>query len=390
MFNKIITFSSDFFILLLIFSFFNDNYIVNLFGDNALKILIVIFYLFYFPSMYQNLKSLNTTQFKLIFIFIGYLFFSLLTEMFLEWKYLDFYPSGSSLIAIFGMLLYFSRYSVNKLLYFIWFSMMYSIVLCYINQPLDEYTFRKSGGTEDPNEFAAQLLAFLFASIYLYTRNKSNLFMAVTLLFFTYGLFKAGSMSSFLVLGIIVSISLIRLMIIKPNYFFNLKALILLVVLLIASTQFDFKKIEDIQNILNRTKNTGTALFRMHSWIAGKHMVEDNPFFGVGQDTFGNYEPIYEEFHMVGSAPAPHNIYVKLMAESGIPTFLLFMLFLVHIVTINIKVLFYNNEWFLLASLLSMLLMGMTLGMLYDKHPWLFIIILMNLNHQLKKKGYIS
>lgn len=390
MFKRIVTAISDLFILVLIFSFFNDNFMVQKLGDNILKILFLAFYSFYFLTLIKNFKSSTTSlQFKLIFIFLAYLFVLLLIELFLGWN-VDFAPAGSALIAIFAMILYFSHYPINKILYMIWIAVAASVIMSYFNQPVSEWTFRTSGGTEDPNEFAAQLLGFFFASIYLYTHNRSKLFLIVSLLFFTYGLFKAGSMSSFLVLGIVGALNIIRLFILKPGYLFNMKALLLIVALAIAATQIDFGKIEGIQNMLGRTKDTGTADFRMHSWTAGMHMVEAHPIFGVGADAFSRNEPLYEEYHMVGSAPAPHNVYIKLIAESGIPAFLFFMVFITYIIISNIKVLFYNNEWLILSSLFSLLLMGITLGIFYDKYLWIFIILVMNLNHQIKQKGYIS
>ena len=387
MFNKFLLLLSNLYILLFIFSFYNDNFVADhILGESGFKVIFPLFWLFFASAIFRNFKTTNTTQFKLIYALFAYLFTLLLLELLLDWN-VTFAPAGSALLAIISMLIYFNRYSIDKALYFIWFAMMGSIVICYFNQPLSEWTFRTSGGTEDPNEFATQLLAFLFGSIYLYLHNRSKTFLAVTIVFFTYGLFKAGSMTSFLILGSLSLISLIRFLIIKPNYFFNAKALLLLFTLLIILTQIDFTKIEAIQNMLGRTKNTDTALFRMHSWIAGMHMTEAHPLIGVGGDAFAVNEPLYEEFHMVGSAPAPHNIYIKLIAESGIPAFLLFMTFLIYIIKVNFKTLFYQNEWFLFMSLLSILLMGLTLGILYDKYLWLSIALIMNLNYQLQQKG---
>jgi O-antigen ligase len=390
MLNKLLSYISDFFILLLIFSFYNDNFLADkIMGENGFKFVFPLFWLFFASTIIQNFKTTNTTQFKLIYVLFTYLFLTLLIELYLGWN-VSFAPAGSALLAIISLLIYFNRYPINKILYYVWASMMTSVVICYFNHPLDEWTFRTSGGTEDPNEFAGQLLFFLFASFYLYTHNRNKLFLAVSLVFFSYGFFKAGSMTSFLVLGLVGFIGLIRLFIIKPEYFLNVKALLLIFTLLIAFTQIDLTKIEAIQNVLGRTKDTGTALFRMHSWVAGIHMIEANPIFGVGGDAFAVNEPIYEEFHMVGSAPAPHNIYIKLIAESGIPAFLLFMTFLIYIIKINFKELFYTNEWFLFSALLALLLMGLTLGILYDKYVWLAIAIIMNFNTQLQHKGRIS
>jgi O-antigen ligase len=389
MFNKLLSYLSDAFLFLLIFSFFNDDFLATRVSESILKILFLVFYVFYLPTFIKNFKSTNTTQFKLIFALLAYLFTLLLIELLLDWN-VFFAPAGSALIGIFSVLLFFSRYPVSKLIYMIWLSMISSVIMCYFNHPYGIYTFRTSGGTQDPNEFAMQLLGFLFVSIYQYTRNRSKLFLATTLLFFVYGIFKAGSMSSFLVLAIVGTINIIRFVIIKPSYLINIKVLLVIAILAIAAIQIDFTKIKLVQNVLGRTKDTGTAHMRVHSWIAGTYMVAMNPVIGVGGDSFAANERNYEEFHMIGSAPAPHNMYVKIIAESGIPAFLLFITFLVYIIKINFKFLFYNNEWFLLSALLAILLMGITLGVLYDKYPWLFVVLMMNINHQLQQKGYIT
>jgi O-antigen ligase len=137
--------------------------------------------------------------------------------------------------------------------------------------------------------------------------------------------------------------------------------------------------------MLSRTKDTGTAAFRMHSWIAGLHMIEQNPFFGIGVNGFSDNEPLYEEGHMVGSAPAPHNVYIKLLAESGIFSFILFVILIGHIIMTNLKQIYRSDGWYILAMLLSALLMGLTLGFTYDKYFWLPIAILMHLNYNFKR-----
>lgn len=380
---------SDFFIFVLVFSFYNDNFMVEHFGTQALKALFFLFYLFYFFTFVQNFKTMTDTQDKMFFAFFLFDITLLLIQMFFGWN-VSFAPAGFMLIAILSVILYFSRYPLQKLLYMVWISMMASVVICYFSPPLDEWTFRKSGGTDDPNEFSTQLLIFLFAAFYLYTQNKSKLFLAVSIVFFTYGILHAASMSSFLMLGVLGLLGIIRLLFIKPQIFFSTKTLLVLLLISAVATQINPIKFEVVSNILSRTKDTGTAGFRMHSWIAGKHMVEKNPLLGVGVDEFRANEYKYEEGHMLGSSPSPHNVYIKLIAESGIVIFLLFVLFIGTIIVSNLKILFYTNEWWLMMILFSSLLMGLTLGFLYDKFFWISIALMMNINYELNRRKAIS
>jgi O-antigen ligase len=385
MLNKALSYLSDFFIFFLIFGFFNDNFLVEFLGPLSLKLPVVVLYLLYIPRLLKHFKTMTDTQDKLFFIFWLYSMTLLLIQMLLGFE-IDFGPAGTQLIAVLGLMIYFSRYPITKTLYFLWVTMMASVIICYVHPTgIVQWTFRRSGGTEDPNEFATQLLMFFFAFIYLYTRNKSKMFLIVSILFFLYGLFTAGSMSSFLMLGALGLLSLARLVIQKPRLFFNYKILFIFLIALGAATQINPAKIEALNNMLSRTKDTGTAAFRMHSWIAGLHMIEQNPFFGIGVNGFSDNEPLYEEGHMVGSAPAPHNVYIKLLAESGIFSFILFVILIGHIIMTNLKQIYRSDGWYILAMLLSALLMGLTLGFTYDKYFWLPIAILMHLNYNFKR-----
>jgi O-antigen ligase len=334
--------------------------------------------------MLSNLKAMTDIQDKLFFVFWFTTMTLLLIELLLGWN-VEFFPSGSVLIAIISMILFFERYPYKKILYYIWISMMLSVIMCYFNPITDIYSFRGSGGTEDANEFSTQLLALLFATIYLFKYNKSKIFLLLSIVFFLYGFFKAGSMSAFLAIGLLGIVNIIRLIILKPQYFINFKALLLVFVLFGAMTQIDLTKIELVNDMLGRTKNTGSAEMRFHVWVAGKHMIENNPILGIGVNAFANYEKEYEEGHMPGAVTAPHSIYVKLLSESGPFMFVLFLTFLGYILLVNMKVFWFTHEWFLLNMLFAYLFMGLTLGYLYDKHFWTIIALIMNLNHNLKR-----
>lgn len=389
MINKWLGYLSDFFIFSLIFSFYNDSFLVGVLGANIIKVLVLGFMAFYLPRFIENAKTLTDPQIKMALFFFTWLFVVLLIEMILGWK-VEFAPAGSAIIAVVAMIFFFIHYPLEKTLYFIWISMMASVVMSHFNHPIDEYTFRTSGGTEDPNEFATQLIIFLFASFYLFTKNHSKLFLAASVVFFTYGFFKAGSKSSFLILGVMGAGLILHAIIAHPRLLFNYKTLIAVLLSMIALLFIDPTKISGIQNMIERSKNSGTADMRMHSWEAGFHMIEQRPVFGVGGDAFAVNEPLYEDYHMVGSAPAPHNIYIKLAAESGIPIFLFFLFFLFYITTLNFRQLINTNAVHLYSIYFATLLMGLTLGYLYDKYFWLSVIIIMNLNYQIKYKGYIE
>jgi O-antigen ligase len=390
MVNKLLSYLSDFFIFAIIFTLFNDDFTVAHFGGvTMLRLPILLLYIFYFSHIWRTFKTMTDTQDKLFLLFWSLSMILLLLEILFGWD-VDFFPSGSVLIGIFTIVLFFERYPLNKILYFLWLSMMISAIICYFNPTIDPYTFRGTGGTEDSNEFSTQLLALLFASIYLFKQNKSKLFLLLSIVFFTYAFFKAGSMSAFLAIGFIGGLSLVRFVILKPMFFLNFKALLLILALLLAATQVDPKRIELVNDMLNRTKNTGSAAMRFHVWVAGLHMIENNPILGVGINAFNNNEIQYEEGHMIGAVLAPHNIYIKIFAESGLFMFALFLVFLLHIIKVNIRTIWLNDEWYILGILFFYLFMGITIGYGYDKHFWLAIVIVMNLNYQLKRNKLLQ
>jgi len=385
--NKFISYLSDFFILLLVFSFFNDNFIVDNFGEQSLKILFILFFIFYILPILRNLKTMTTKQDKLLFAF-----FTANTIVFLLQIIVnpmdDIVSPALLLIASLTITIYFSRYPISKLLYFIWASMMASVVMCYFNDPISEWTFRTTGGTGDPNEFATQLLIFLFVSFYLYSINKSRIFLVVSMLFFLYGLFYAGSMSSFIALGIIAIFYLIINFQRLIKYFLSYKGIILIAVLLSTIIWVDFTKVEAVSNMLGRTEQTGTVNTRLDSWISGLHMIEENPILGVGINSYDDNSKKYAEVFLNEGSTAPHNVFVKLAAESGVIVFVLFLAFL--------SILFFKNFRFIVRSSflsiwlasLSVIFMGLSLGITYDKYFWLAIAMLMHVNY-LFQKGYI-
>jgi O-antigen ligase len=133
-----------------------------------------------------------------------------------------------------------------------------------------------------------------------------------------------------------------------------------------------------------RAKSSGTLTNREASWNGGYHMTVANPFLGVGLGDYGKYTRKYATVYV--SATAPHNIYVKLVAESGIFVFLVFLFFVFILLFQNFKKIFNTNYFWIYMSFLSLLLMGMTIGITYDKYFLLYIAIMLNTNYLINQK----
>jgi len=381
--KKVFEIISSLFIFILVFSFFNDNYMVNHFGENSLKVLFILFFLFYGLQIIKTIKHMKLFQDKLFFLYAISLTVVFLLENILDLSN-DIFKNTLTLISLFVVVIYFSRYSLRKLLYFVWISIMSSVVMSFFNDPLTEWTFRTTGGTGDPNEFAAQVVALFFVSIYLFNINKSRLFLLISIVFVIYGIFVAGSKTSFVVFALVSTIALLRYLMYDIKKIINYKALIIVASMLLVASQIQFTDIQAVKNIQKRAESSGTFDKRVAAWNGGYYMAAAHPFIGIGLGDYGKYTRKYATVY--ADATAPHNIYIKLVGESGIIVLLLFLFFLLTIFLENIKRMLRSNVFWIYAAFLSLLLMGMTLGITYDKYFLLFIAIMLNINYLIKQR----
>ncbi len=383
MYEKTVKIVSSLFIFTFIFGFFNDNYTVAHFGENSLKLLFILFFVFYGLDIVKNIRNMTLFQDRVFFLYA-----ISLTVIFLLENIFDMtdrlFEHTLTIISLFAIVIYFSRYPLQKLLYFIWVSVMLSIVMAFFSEPLTEWTFRTTGGTGDPNEFAAQVVALLFVSIYLYNRNKSKLFLLLSVVFVIYGVFVAGSKTSFAVLGVTGIVVILRYLLFDIKKILNVKFLFILLILLLAVSQIQVTKLQAVKNILDRTESSGTFDKRVAAWNGGYHMAIAHPFVGVGLGDYATYTRQYATVY--ADAKAPHSIYFKILGESGIIALLLFLFLLLVIFIENLKTAVTDNVFWLYISFLSLLLMGTTLGITYDKYFLLFMAMMLNVNYLIKQR----
>ncbi len=377
----------DIILFLFIFGMFNDNFLVDVAGANILKIIMILFIAVNLKDIVENIVK-NSTGITRTFLL---LFFLLITSMLIVQirdMRTDLVDNIFFSSAIFVIFYYFTFYKeLQKVLYFMWLSMMASVVICYFNEPISPWTFRTTGGTGDPNEFGAQLASFIFVSIYLYTQNRNIPFLVSSLAFGMYGLLKAGSKSAMLTLFILLTyIAIVRY---RENIknLFSIKSLLTGILLIWAFIQFDVINSKLVQDFLGRTHSTATAEMRYRSWQSGFNMIKDNFWFGVGMGSFAEHNPKYlTKAYLDKSARAAHNIYIKLFAESGALTFAAFLLFLATLIKTEFFRIIHSDLFWLQASVLAYLIMGMTLGIFYDKYFWLGVAIYANVVNSIQQK----
>lgn len=65
--------------------------------------------------------------------------------------------------------------------------------------------------------------------------------------------------------------------------------------------------------------------FRLYTWEATLHMIQDRPLLGVGP---GNYPIDYRQYTIAGYTTHAHNSYLQIAAECGVPALVAFVLLL--------------------------------------------------------------
>ena len=367
-------------LFLFVFGVINDDFVVDrIAGENALKIIFVFFFLVNIKEFLQDILKPKNSTMKLFYLF----FFTLAVVTFVD-VVLGLVALNKALMVLVPIIVtfvYVSYYdSFEKLLYFIWVSMVFSAIVAVFSDPITQWTFRKTGGTGDPNEFAAQLLVTIGITIYLFMKNKNQLFLWSSLLLFAYTLVYAGSKSSFLTLGILVIFTMLTKFSDLLKKMFSLKVFVALLIVLGGLSYFNVMQSAAVKGIEKRAQSSGTAKTRFVSWNAGVRMSEENFLTGVGVENYEKNVKRYATDFIAEGSYAPHNFLIKIIAESGIFPFIAMLLFLILLFTSEYKSIVTSEYFWIYLSALSVVLMGLTLSMSYEKYFWLFLGLLSHVN----------
>ncbi|MCH9812837.1 MAG: O-antigen ligase family protein [Epsilonproteobacteria bacterium] len=368
----------DFTLFLLIFSFINDNFLVELGGEMILKAIFGLFIIVNIDDIVRAFVRPANKVMKSFFVFIAIMaIVMLITKVFFFHSTLT-----AGLLVLVPMTLvfaYFSYYqNFERLLYFIWISVVVSAIISLFNDPVSQWTFRRSGGTMDPNEFSAHLLGAIGITVYLFYKNKNILFLSGSMALFGYTLLYAGSKSAMLTLALLGLYAIFVKFGFIMRKVFSFKGLIAFALVVVVAIQFDFSKVEAVTGMQERAQAHGTADTRYVSWQAGWRMAQDNFLIGVGFDVYEDYARGYATDFIADGSLAPHNIFVKLLAEAGIFSFAAFIAFLYFLFSTKyLQVLQGQYFWISLVAF-SNILMGLTLSSTYEKYFWMFLALLAN------------
>lgn len=357
-----------------IFSIVNDNFVVGILGSSSLKVLFVIFFVVNVMSLIRfNYRKKVNKRFLLLMLML------LLAFIFNLKNYSDLQQPLLSVLSVFMIYVVASSYKQPRILmtYFL-ISVFFSSLICITSDTtLSEYTFRKTGGTGDPNEFSMMLLVaigYLAGKLRVQSSVLCKFVNIVTLLVYFVALFMAGSKSAMLVLVILALVYYILLLRSKTiRSRIRNTAVYLLLFSLIAFILWKLNG-EMILNVLERFEDNSSAGERFISWAAGLELWLKTPLIGIGPQNYVNM--VANSFPYIAEASrAAHSIYIQSFVETGLMGFAAFILFISYSVK-NAYHKYLPTEFIL--GFIAILLMGITLAAFFEKYVWFYLGIICN------------
>lgn len=362
---------------LMIFSTINDNYLVNAAGETSLKIIIGLFiianwkYFLTFPLAQTSIKR----------PFIVLIFFILLSFSTNYRLYTDWQQPLNIFIAICAIFIVFSQErTYQKYIWCYIISVVWSCFLCITSKEfIGEFSFRKTGGTGDPNEFSQTVLIAigLILGYYHTLQKKYKILIGTSYFLFVPALILAASKSALLSLIILLAIFIIYRLAIDKNA--NKHSIIggITAIILISVWFIGTFYAESMNLFLLRFEDNGSAQERLLSWQAGTELFIQNPCFGIG---FNNYaHQIAVNFpQIVEGSRAAHNMHIQAIVELGIGGFISYTYFFIAPIYIIIKNKLINHP--IIWGWLAIIIMGNSLALLGEKYVWIILSLIYNYN----------
>jgi O-antigen ligase len=183
----------------------------------------------------------------------------------------------------------------------------------------------------DANDFATLAVTTIPCGLYFLHAARggvARLLAAVTLTVLTVAFVRAGSRGGFIALIVAAVFMLVRYPTIPPRWRLTGAALVALVLLGTATDQYWTQMGTILSDTdYNLTEENG----RLQIWRRGVGYMFQYPIFGIGPDNFGVAEgtlsplAVRQQFGIGVRWNAPHNTFVQVGAELGIPGLALFV-----------------------------------------------------------------
>ncbi|MAZ68243.1 MAG: hypothetical protein CMG49_02510, partial [Candidatus Marinimicrobia bacterium] len=253
-------------------------------------------------------------------------------------------------------------YILKSVIFSVFFSSIYSIVR---PDTISEWTFRKTGGTGDPNEFACHLI---IGFILTWNHINNRILKLVLLTLFSFTIILSGSITGglcFFLMVIYKIFSIFRKQI-------NLKSIILTSFGIMIS-YFIVLRLDVLALYLNRAfTNTNNLISRQKAWINGIALFRENWYtflIGGGPNFFDQRNSLLVSSKM-DTAIAAHSMYIEILADTGIIGFILIICPIIYILFKNL----FNPKY---DIFFVMLFMSLSLSMTYEKYFWLIFAFIL-------------
>lgn len=360
-----------------IFSTINDNFMVNHLGNMSLKIILVLF-VFINIDKFLSFKSFS----KQNRVFSCLIIMMLLSLIFNLSNYSEVIVAINLFLALGAIFVIFTQEkNVGKYIWCFVFSSLFSSLLCITaTDTITEYTFRRTGGTGDPNEFSVTVLiplGFLLGRIIKEKKGLGKMGIVAAILTYIIAMLYAGSKAAILTFILLFFFFITYMVIVykSKRKMFLLISMIFIVVF-VGFIVYNYYG-ETLQLLIRRFDENRTVNERLISWKAGIGLFEDNPFWGIGIANYGNMIGIKYPF-IVESSRAAHNMYIQAFVELGFIGALMYIWFFFSPIYKQWKYRRYPIE--IMMAFIPLVVMGGTLSLLLEKYVWVYLALLYNLN----------
>ncbi|ELC8463463.1 O-antigen ligase family protein [Clostridium perfringens] len=269
--------------------------------------------------------------------------------------------------------------SIYSIVYFYQQGFDFNQIFTVSNDSIKQFydmKFSSSPLFEDPNNFASYLLISILITIgvkkYNYINKNNKKSITICLVIQVLALIITLSRSAYigLVIAILVNLTLDKkFKVLKGILFFLLMIAIILGAINIFNTDY-------------------SAMSRIALWETAVNMSINNPIFGVGLANFPIYFLKYLKGNILMMNPHPHNLFLRISAETGIVGLFLFInIYLEPIKNFlfykNKKNINYNLQRYLILGMIAFFVQSIGVEYLASRHFWIVTSLIL-LNEKLK------
>ena len=350
-----------FFLIIIIF---NDTLFASIFNLTIMRIVYALFLIVFSLDIINNFRNLK----GLVKISILSFILLLIISSFIHFISIPLYPYENiyNMIIIGGILLAINQNNDHQIKRYMLFAIFLSCIYAIFRpETLSEWTFRKTGGTGDPNEFACHII---LGSIIAWNYIKNKILKLFLMFLFIFSLIISGSVTGGLCYILIVIYKAIS----SFKNKFNIKSLSIFFGLNIISYAI-LIRLDILSLYLNRAfNNTSNFISRQNAWANGLQLFRENWytfFIGGGPNYFDQRNSLLVSSND-DTAIAAHSMYIEIMADTGIIGVILFLFPISLLVFKNIFIPKYDMFF-------AMLFMSLALSMTYEKYFWLIIALIL-------------